>query len=138
MVFLELRAHRGGDRVLCRPAGECVGEAREGRRQLGDEVAEHVEGGPRIVLAEDGGERVWKDLDLSAFITSGTQAQRLAKIELLSTRQGLTVEATFKLTAWAAMTGRTVALTNTRFGWSSKAFDVLGSRFTISPINSLR
>lgn len=82
-------------------------------------------------LAEDGNERVWRDLDLSAFVTSGTQAQRLAKIDLLSVRQGLTVVLPCKLTAWAAVTGRTVAVTNTKFGWSGKAFDVQSSRFTV-------
>lgn len=83
-------------------------------------------------LAEDGGQRVWKDMDLSPFVTSGTQAQRLSKIELLSVRQGLSVSAQFKLTAWAAMTGRTVALTNTKFGWTAKAFDVITSRFVMA------
>lgn len=82
-------------------------------------------------MAEDNNERVWRDLDFSAFVTSGTQAQRLAKIELLSVRQGLSVSATFKLKAWAAMTGRTIALDNTRFGWSGKAFEVVGSRFIV-------
>lgn len=88
-------------------------------------------------LSEDGGERVWRDLDLSTFVTSGTQAQRLAKIDLLSVRQGLTVVLPCKLTAWAAVTGRTVAVTNTKFGWSSKAFDVQSSRFTVADDGTL-
>lgn len=88
-------------------------------------------------LAEDGNERVWRDLDLTAFVTSGTQAQRLAKIDLLSVRQGLTVVMPCKLTAWAAATGRTVAVTNTKFGWSSKAFDVQSSRFTVADDGTL-
>ena len=81
-------------------------------------------------LAADQDIRAWKDLDLTGFVVSRAQAQRLAKIELLSTRQGLTVELPCKLTAWKAMTGRTVGITNTRFGWSNKAFEVVGSRFT--------
>lgn len=88
-------------------------------------------------LAEDGNERVWRDLDLSAFVTSGTQAQRLAKIDLLSVRQGLTVVMPCKLTAWKAQTGRTVAVTNTKFGWSSKAFDVQSSRFIVGDDGTL-
>lgn len=88
-------------------------------------------------LAEDGNERVWRDLDLSAFVTSGTQAQRLAKIDLLSVRQGLTVVMPCKLTAWAAVTGRTVAVDNTKFGWSGKAFDVQSSRFTVGDDGAL-
>lgn len=80
-------------------------------------------------MTEDGGERVWKDIDLAAFVTSGSQAQRLAKIELLGLRQALTVRAQCKLTAWAAVTGATVAMTNAKFGWSAKAFEVMASRF---------
>lgn len=75
-------------------------------------------------MAEDNGERVWRDVDYSAFVTSGTQAQRLAKIELLRTRQPVTAAAPHKLTAYGIVPGRTVALDNTKFGWSAKAFDV--------------
>lgn len=81
--------------------------------------------------ADDGGERVWKDVDYSGFVTSHAQSQRLAKIDLLRTRQALTVSGRFKLSAYRAMTGRTVALTNTKFGWSGKAFEVVMSRFIV-------
>lgn len=83
-------------------------------------------------LEQDGGERVWRDIDLTAFVTSGTQAQRLAKIELLRTRQGETHTATFKLKAWRAMTGKTVALDDAQLGWSGKAFEVYGSKFIVA------
>ena len=86
---------------------------------------------------DDGGDRVWKELDLTPFVTRGSQAQRLEKMELLSLRQGLTVEALFKLTAWAAMTGCTVALNNTKYGWSAKPFDVIGARFQYSEDGTL-
>lgn len=82
-------------------------------------------------LAQDSNERIWRDIDLTGFVTRATQAQRLAKIELLKTRQGLTAQATFKLTAFRCMAGGTVALTLARFGWSSKAFSVEGSRFVV-------
>ncbi len=88
-------------------------------------------------LEEDNSERVWRDIDLSGFTTSPSMAQRLAKIELLRLRQGLTVSATFKLTAYRAMTGGTVALTNTKFGWSGKAFEIVGSRFIVAPDGTL-
>lgn len=83
-------------------------------------------------LDEDGGERIWRDLDLSGFVTSGTQAQRIGKMELLRTRQPLTFTAPFKLTAWRAMTGRTLALDNTKYGWSGKVFEVMSSRFVVN------
>lgn len=82
-------------------------------------------------MAEDNDERVWRDVDYSSFVTSGTQAQRLAKIELLRTRQPLTVVAPHKLTAFGVVPGRTVSIDNTKFGFSAKAFDVESSSFTI-------
>lgn len=88
-------------------------------------------------LAEDGGERVWLDVDYSPFVTSRTQAQRLSKIALLSLRQGLTVQAPHKLLAWQAVTGATLALDNTKFGWSGKSFEVVGSRFTFADDGTL-
>lgn len=84
-------------------------------------------------LAEDNNERVWKDIDLSAFVTSGTQAQRIAKQELLRLRQALTVSATFSLSAYRVMAGGTVGITNERYGWTDKAFEVTGSRFSVLP-----
>lgn len=86
---------------------------------------------------EDGGERVWRDMDLSPFVTSGTQAQRLAKIELLRTRQGLTIIAPFKLKAFRAATGRTISYTSSHLGLSSKAFEVGESRFIFAEDGSL-
>ena len=83
-------------------------------------------------MIEDSNERIWRDIDLTAFTMSPAMAQRLAKIELLRTRQGLTVSAPFKLSAFRAMTGRTVALTNAKFGWTAKAFDVNGSRLVVT------
>src|SRR5688572_10702930 len=38
-------------------------------------------------MEEDNGERVWRDVDFTAFVTSGKHAQRLAKIELFRLRQ---------------------------------------------------
>lgn len=90
-----------------------------------------------VYKAEDNDERVWRDIDLTAFVTSGKQAQRLAKIELFRLRQGLTVTAPFKMTAYRAMAGGTIALTNTKYGWSAKAFEVTGSRFIFDASGSL-
>jgi hypothetical protein len=81
-------------------------------------------------LAEDG-ERIWMDVDLSAFVTSGTQAQRLAKIELLRTRQSQSFSSNFSLAAWRARCGMTVGMTNAKRGWSAKPFEVISSRFIV-------
>jgi len=80
---------------------------------------------------EDGGERVYRDLDLTAFVTSSTQAQRLAKIDLITTRVGLTCHARFKLSAFRMMTGATVAINNTHLGWTAKAFEVMNCTLVI-------
>lgn len=82
-------------------------------------------------LAEDGGERRWRDLDLSAFVTSLTQAQRLGKIDLLRARQALTEAAPFKIPAWATIPGRTVARTDAQLGWSAKPFEIQSSELAI-------
>ncbi len=88
-------------------------------------------------MALDNNERVWRDLDLTAFVSRGTQAQRLAKIELLRTRQGFSAELLCKLTAYGAMTGRTLAVTNAQFGWAAKPFEVAGSKFSVAGDGSL-
>lgn len=87
--------------------------------------------------ANEDGETVWRDIDLTPFVTHGAQAQRIAKIELLSTRQGLSVVAQFRLSAWRAMTGRTVALTNERFGWVAKPFEIAKSKFIVLPDSTM-
>jgi hypothetical protein len=84
-------------------------------------------------LAEDNNERLWRDIDLTAFVTSATQAQRLAKIELLRTRQALTVTAPWKLAAYATVPGKTVSVTNGKYGWAPKVFEIFSSRFVIEP-----
>ena len=90
-----------------------------------------------VYLAADNSERVWRDVDFSAFVTSGTQAQRLAKIELLRTRYAMTETAPCKLTAYKAMTGRTIARTDTQMGWTTEPFDVIGSQFTVAADGAL-
>jgi len=81
-------------------------------------------------LAEDGGEEIWRDVDLTPFVMSGYQAQRLAKIELLRTRQGLTVTGKLRLSALRLVPSRTVYLSNEKFGWVNKPFQVIGLGFT--------
>lgn len=82
-------------------------------------------------LAEDGGESIYADLDLSSFVTSSGQAQRLGRIEIRRRRSGLTVTALFKLTAWRAFTGHSVALTFAKYGWSAKEFTILDASFAV-------
>jgi hypothetical protein len=83
-------------------------------------------------LSADGGKRQWLDMDLTAFVTSGTQAQRLAKIALFQRRQALSADEVFNLTAWSAVPGRTVARTDAQLGWSAKEFEIVDSELVVA------
>lgn len=72
---------------------------------------------------EDNGDQVFLDLDLP-YTTSSPMAQRLAKIALFRNRQQVTLEMPCKLKAFQLNVGDTVSITNTRFGFSSKVFEV--------------
>lgn len=76
---------------------------------------------------EDDSERIWEDMDLQ-FTNSPSMAQRLAKIELERMRQQITVVAPFKLSAYQVKPPQTVMLTNSKFGWTDKVFEVAEAR----------
>lgn len=80
-------------------------------------------------VSEDG-EEIWRDIELP-FTTSNATAQRLAKIELLRGRQQYLVTAPMKLTAIQCQVGDVIQLTNARFGWSAKPFEVVEFSFAI-------
>ncbi|MCF6265225.1 MAG: phage tail protein [Desulfuromusa sp.] len=81
-------------------------------------------------LAEDNNERIWKDIDLP-FTTSPGMAQRLAKIILEQTRQGMTLTYPCNLSALPLTAGDTVNINNTRFGWNNKPFRVAEWEFVV-------
>ena len=72
---------------------------------------------------EDNGEQIFLDLDLP-YTTSSPMAQRLAKIALFRNRQQITLSMPCKLKAFQLNVGDTVSINNTRFGFSSKVFEV--------------
>jgi len=74
---------------------------------------------------QDGGDRIWQDMDLP-FTDSPTRAQRLGRISLERCRQQIAVDYPAKLTALGLQVWDVVNVTNTNFGWSSKAFRVVG------------
>lgn len=78
----------------------------------------------------DGGQRLWRDMEL-AFTTSPSMAQRLAKIELLRSRQQMAIEMPCKLTAFDLAPGKIVPVTNALFDWSAKNFEVLEWRLAV-------
>jgi hypothetical protein len=79
---------------------------------------------------QDNGERIWRDLSLP-YTTSGSMAQRIAKIELEKSRQQIVVIFPAKLTGLQLRAGDTVKLSLARFGWSEKVFEVIEWQFEV-------
>jgi len=73
--------------------------------------------------AEDGNERIFRELDLP-FTNSSATAQRLAKLALFRSRQQLQLSGRMKLTAFKYDVGDTINITIDRFGFSSKVFEI--------------
>lgn len=78
-----------------------------------------------VYEAEDGGERTYKDVRMP-FVTSASQAQRVAKIILRTARQQQRVAFSGKLSAFRAAAGENALLTYDRWGYSAKPFFVEG------------
>jgi hypothetical protein len=74
--------------------------------------------------AEDGGERVFKEIDLP-FTTNKARAQRIANLHLLRARQGIIVEFPAKLTKFNLAPWDVVQVSIARLGWTDKEFRVL-------------
>lgn len=78
--------------------------------------------------AEDGNIRYYRDVILP-LTTSSSCAQRLSRIELRRARQEITMTARFKLDAMQLRAGDTVMITNAKFGWTNKVFEVMDWHF---------
>lgn len=74
-------------------------------------------------VTTDNGQVSTADVELP-FTDTSIEARRIARIMLESNRQQLTVKASFGMRALALQVGDTVTITNERFGWSSKLFQV--------------
>ena len=79
-------------------------------------------------LAADGGQESAIDLEMP-FTTNYAEARRIARITLERSRQQLTVSASFGLKAFKLQVGDNVRLTNARFGWTNKEFEVVSWTF---------
>jgi hypothetical protein len=73
---------------------------------------------------QDGNEELSAQLDLN-FTTNYLEAQRLAKINLFKSRQGIVVSISCKPTCLNITAGDVVALTIAQLGWSGKYFRVM-------------
>jgi hypothetical protein len=79
-------------------------------------------------LAEDNDVETALDLQLP-FTTSSATAQRIAKLTLFRGREQISFSADFGLSAFNVQVGDIISLTNDRYGWSAKEFEVVGWRF---------
>lgn len=79
--------------------------------------------------ALDGRERL-KDVELP-FTISVSMAQRLAKIDLLRSRQEIAETFIGRMACWQLRTGDTVLRTSERYGWDRKLFEVSSVRFVV-------
>jgi len=80
-------------------------------------------------IANDAGVESAVDLALP-FTTSSAMAQRLAKMTLFRARESMTLTADFGLEAFNVQVGDVVAITASRYGFSSKEFEVVGWKFS--------
>ena len=82
-------------------------------------------------LAADNGQESVADVDLP-FTDNSIEARRLSRITLERNRQQLTVNASFAIKTMQVQVGDVVRLTNARFGWTNKEFEVLAWNFGLT------
>ena len=82
-------------------------------------------------LAADKGQESVADVDLP-FTDDPIEARRIARIVLERNRQQLTVSASFGLRLLGVQVGDNIRLTNQRFGWTNKAFEVVSWSFGLA------
>jgi hypothetical protein len=85
-------------------------------------------------LAQDLGQRLWKDIQLPFTISSAT-AQRLCKIELMKCRQQGTGTFPFSMRMYQITALDVVAFTLPALGWVQKLFEISNFRLTYNKQN---
>lgn len=78
---------------------------------------------PADLLLEDGSTRLWQNVDFQ-FVTSASQAQRIAKIALNIIRKQKRIVLPCKLVAYQLIPGDTFKFTHSHFNWTEKTFSV--------------
>ena len=77
---------------------------------------------PAFVSADNG---ITNDISLDLpFTTDAETSQRLARIFLFRNREQISFESVFDFSAMSVQVGDVVEITNSRFGWASKTFEV--------------
>lgn len=91
-------------------------------------VADYPEITSAAYLAEDNNVETPVDLVLP-FTTSSATAQRIGKLTLNRGREQITFSADFGMAAFNVQVGDIIAMTNGRYGWTAKEFEVVGWNF---------
>ena len=91
-------------------------------------VVDYPEATSAAYLAEDNNVETPLDLTLP-YTTSAATAQRIAALTLNRGREQITLNADFSVAAFGVQVGDIVGITNSRYGWSSKEFEVVGWQF---------
>jgi hypothetical protein len=91
-------------------------------------VADYPEITSATYLAEDNNVETPLDLTLP-YTTSAATAQRIAALTLNRGREQITLNADFSVAAFGVQVGDIVGITNSRYGWSAKEFEVVGWQF---------
>lgn len=86
--------------------------------------------------ATEDGDPIYLDMPLP-FVTNNTQAQRLAKIALLKSRQQVIINMAVNLKGLQVKVGDTIKVTNERLGYSEKVFEVIDYGLAINGEGSL-
>jgi len=92
------------------------------------QVTDYPEVTNSAFLTADNGQESVADIELP-FTDNSIEARRIARIALERNRQQLTVSASFGMKAFQVQVGDVVNLTIDRFGWDSKAFEVVAWTF---------
>tara|TARA_R110000787_G_scaffold126282_1_gene237530 strand:+ start:1373 stop:4045 length:2673 start_codon:yes stop_codon:yes gene_type:complete len=82
-------------------------------------------------LTTDNNQESVADIDLP-FTDNSVEARRIALISLERNRQQLTVNASFGLKTLQVQVGDNIRLTNSRFGWTNKEFEVVAWNFGLT------
>jgi hypothetical protein len=88
-------------------------------------------------IIADNNQELSTDLNL-AFTSDVGMARRIANIYLERNRQQLTVMAPFGMKAFQVQVGDNIKLSNTRFGWTDKEFEVVSWTFGLVEGNDLQ
>lgn len=88
-------------------------------------------------VTADNGQEKSTDLNLS-FTSDVGMARRIANIYLERNRQQLTVQASFGMRAFQVQVGDNIRLSNNRFGWVQKEFEVVSWTFGLVDNNDLQ